>query len=482
MKIKLLSILLLITILILSSCSVLGNTKTDTDASLSEQLGAKYSKGLEYEVSTSNPNQCIITGIGTCTDKNINIPMSIDGKTVVGIADNAFSPKTVQEAKSSGVKSLASSGKKSAVSLANEITIVTTMGNESTDQALAVDTTEITSVSIPLTVKTIGEEAFLGCTELETISTSQGIQSIGKDAFKDTAYYNNEDNWDGQALYLQNCLITVSESFQGEFTVKEGTTLIADQAFYQCTYVTYVNVADSVTSVGNYAFYGCTSLTYVNTTGEGIQYGTSVFEGCFSYKDLFPGVDFDKIPTKPSEEHTSGYHEINEEIFESARKPEFKEVSITTRVNENEQVISYIINEHGFYYTQEFEGTLLKELYGMTDENGTTIYMRKDGKWYNTTATQPNAREYYFPMELHFDMLTMYDEEKFLYAYIIDDDDTNRIEIGFKKSKVEYVGYFSEGVEIKTVYSDYGFTVLPYFSNADLVPDVILDENGNVIE
>lgn len=470
MKFKILSILLVLSILALPSCAFLGGSKTNqetnenTNIVIGNLANGNASQGLEYEVCEANTSQCIITGIGSCTDKNIKVPVMIDGKTVVGIADGAFSPKKTPVARSGGVRALSAS-KKSA-SITGE----------------AVDTTEITSIALPLTVKEIGDEAFLGCTDLETINASQSITAIGKDAFKDTAYYNNPQNWEGQALYLQNYLITVSPDFQGEFTVKEGTTMVADQAFYNCTYVTYVNVADSVTSVGNYAFYGCTSLTYVNTAGDNIQYGTSVFEGCFSYSDLFPGFDFDSVPSKPSEEHTSGYQEIDEEIFESTRKPEFNEVSITTRVNETEQVISYIINEHGFYYTEEFEGTLIKELYGMTDENGTTIYMRKDGKWYNTTATKPDAREYYFPMELHFDMLTLYDEETFLYAYIIDGDDANRIEIGFKKSRVEYVGYFSEGVEIKTVYSDYGFSVLPDFSNADLVPDIILDENGNVIE
>ena len=477
MKTKIFALILAFCMLFLASCSLFnGGEVVDTskEESLSALMGG--SEGLEYEVSARNPNQCVITGIGTCTDKDVKIPTTIDGKIVVGIADNAFSPKNEVVAKNSGVIMARSASKKSAVSLlgANEIQI-----EESSN---SVDTTEITSVTIPHTVSSIGEEAFYGCSDLETISTSQSITSIGKDAFKDTAYYNNEANWEGQALYLQNCLITVSESYQGTFTVKEGTTLIADQAFYQCTSVTYVNVANSVTSVGNYAFYGCTSLTYVNASGNTIQYGASVFEGCFSYKDLFPGVDFDNLPSRPAEEHTPGYQEINEDIFESTRKPDFSEVSISTRVNDTECVISYTINEHGFYYTEESCGDLVKELYGMTDENGTVIYMRKDGKWYNTTATQPDAREYYFPMELHFDMLTMYDEETFLYAYIIDGDDSNRIEIGFKNSKVEYVGYMSEGIEIKTVYSDYGFTVLPDFSNADLIPDVILDENGNVIE
>ena len=66
---------------------------------------------------------CVITGIGTCTDTNINIPATISGYTVVGIASSAFS-----------------------------------------------NNSSLTSVTIPNSVTSISDSAFSGCSSLTTIN------------------------------------------------------------------------------------------------------------------------------------------------------------------------------------------------------------------------------------------------------------------------------------------------------------------------
>ena len=89
---KLISFLLILTLLALSLVSC-GDTTDDGDGK-QESLAGRYSRGLAYEVSATSPNECIITGIGSCTDTNIVIPSYINGMRVVGIADGAFSPKS----------------------------------------------------------------------------------------------------------------------------------------------------------------------------------------------------------------------------------------------------------------------------------------------------------------------------------------------------------------------------------------------------
>ena len=88
---RIISILLILCVLsvLLVSC---GNSDTDTDDG-KQSLVSQYSLGLAYEVSEKNPSECIITGIGSCTDKNIVIPTFINGMRVVGVKDGAFSPK-----------------------------------------------------------------------------------------------------------------------------------------------------------------------------------------------------------------------------------------------------------------------------------------------------------------------------------------------------------------------------------------------------
>ena len=80
-------LLLCLTSLSLVSC---GGGGDEEESKLSKQ----YSQGLAYEVSATNSAECIITGIGSCTDKNIVIPSYINGMRVAGIADGAFSPKS----------------------------------------------------------------------------------------------------------------------------------------------------------------------------------------------------------------------------------------------------------------------------------------------------------------------------------------------------------------------------------------------------
>ena len=488
MKIKAISLILaaLFCITLLASCGAGENPDSDKEISIGSLVG--MSEGLEYQVNENNPSTCTITGIGTCTDTVIKIPSSIDGKMVTGVAAGAFAvsneskPMPKRASRSFAPRDASSSTDFSDLSGSFQPIIgtnpdVSSGVTEKTEAEEAV-LSELQGVVFPYTVREIGEEAFLGCENLESITTSQNIQSIGKDAFKDTAYYNNEGNWENHALYLSNYLITVDTSYAGEFTIKDGTTIIADQAFYQCVNITGVNMAETVIYTGNFTFYGCTNLTYVNGGGESI-FGSGAFDGCVSYKDFI--FDFGGATggnQQPNEEVSNCYEEIDPHTFHS-RKDMPTEYVCTTRYNETERVITYRVNEYGFYYTNEIEGEMVTELYGIIDENGTTVYIRKDEMWYLSTATLPE-NEYYIPRDLTFDKLTMYDEEKFLYAYVYDEG--YRIEIGFKTGRLEYIGYIMEEVEIKTVYSDYGFIVLPDFSNADVVEGVVLDINKNPVE
>ncbi len=478
MKLRIISLLLIssLCVLLLASCTTAGTDDTSTNISIGDVLNAG-SKGLEYEVNENNPQTCTVTGIGTCTDKTVKIPTSIDGKMVTAVAPGAFAPsestpKPVPKRMMRG--DTARTAANSTDVSDSDISVKPSVNTEEQNEVLLA----LEGVTFPFTVKEIGEEAFLGCENLETITTTQSITSIGKDAFKDTAYYNNEENWENHALYLQSYLITVDSSYTGEFTVKHGTTGIADQAFYQCVNVTGVNMAESVTYTGSFTFYGCTNLTFVNGSAN-ITYGAGSFDGCISYKDFFPGFGGGTENGQPIEPEASNrYQEIDKNTFDSLKALPKEYVSVT-RYNETERVITYKVNEHGFHYTDEIGGEIVTELYGMNDENGTNVFMRKDGKWYRTTATAPK-QEYYIPSGIELDMLVMYDEETLLYAYH-EGDDSNRIEFGFKNGHVEYIGYITQEAEIKTVFSDYGFAILPDFSNADLVPDVILDHNENPI-
>ncbi len=124
--------------------------------------------------------------------------------------------------------------------------------------------TSLTSITIPDSVTQIGYYAFLGCTSLTSITIPDSVTYIAGETFKDTAYYNDESNWENGVLYIGNHLIEAKDTLNGAYEIKAGTKTIANDAFDGCTSLTSITIPDGVTSIGDGAFYGCTSLTSVH--------------------------------------------------------------------------------------------------------------------------------------------------------------------------------------------------------------------------
>ena len=68
----------------------------------------------------------------------------------------------------------------------------------------------LASVILPESVTSIGTGAFRECGSLEGLSFGDSVTRIGSRAFDKSAYYNNEANWSGDCLYLNNWLIAVT--------------------------------------------------------------------------------------------------------------------------------------------------------------------------------------------------------------------------------------------------------------------------------
>ena len=103
--------------------------------------------------------------------------------------------------------------------------------------------TLVTDLVIPDTVTKIKDYVFAGCTSLTSVTMGGSVTTIGSSAF----YY---------------CTSLTS------ITIGNGVTTIGDYAFADCESLTSIVIPDSVTSIGERAFSGCTSLTSVNYLGE----------------------------------------------------------------------------------------------------------------------------------------------------------------------------------------------------------------------
>lgn len=140
------------------------------------------SKGLEFV--SNGDGTCSVSGIGTCTDTDIEIPSVYNGDVVKRIGSLAFSECTsltsitIPDSVTS-IGSFAFDGCKGLTT----ITIpdsVTSIGESAFYRCAS-----LTSITIPNSVEEIGDGAFSSCKSLTEITIPDRVQRIGYSAFSD---------------------------------------------------------------------------------------------------------------------------------------------------------------------------------------------------------------------------------------------------------------------------------------------------------
>ncbi|MGN0466269.1 MAG: leucine-rich repeat protein [Lachnospiraceae bacterium] len=110
-------------------------------------------------------------------------------------------------------------------------------------------------------ITSIGEEAFVYCTNLKQISIPETVTSIGKWAF---AYCYNLKS----------------------ITLPKNITKIEDNVFYNCSRLTTVNIPEAVTSIGKFAFDSCSKLSQIILQKNVTSIGESAFYDCSSLNEI----------------------------------------------------------------------------------------------------------------------------------------------------------------------------------------------------
>lgn len=149
----------------------------------------------------------------------------------------------------------------------------------------------IENLVIPDGVKKIAEYSFINAKGISKISIPDSVTQIGSNAFWGTDFYNNEDYWDNNVLYINNHLIKAKNALEGYYIVKEGTKTIACDAFRNDNELRLVFFPESLNYIGNYAFYGCSALEMVIIPNGVIQIGNNAFEACHWHGTEFFGYD-----------------------------------------------------------------------------------------------------------------------------------------------------------------------------------------------
>ena len=133
-------------------------------------------------------------------------------------------------------------------------------------------------VTIPSSIKSIGDGAFYNCSNITSVTIPDSVTSIGTDAFcgcnklKDITIPNSVTSIGENAFY--GCLNLTS------ITIPNGVTKIAERMFAFCSSLTSVTIPSSVTSIDWWAFMDCKSLKSV-TIPKGVK---SIGEHAFGYE------------------------------------------------------------------------------------------------------------------------------------------------------------------------------------------------------
>ena len=165
---------------------------------------------------------------------------------------------------------------------------VTSIGN-----GAFAECSSLTSVTIGNSVTTIEYAAFMSCDALTSITIPNSVTSIGEYAFYEcskltlvtinsNAIVSKDYSYDDNISDIFGAQVT-------EYIIGESVTSIGDYAFSGGSSLTSVNIPNSVTSIGDYAFSGCSSLISVTIPNSVTSIGDYAFSNCDSLTSVTIG-------------------------------------------------------------------------------------------------------------------------------------------------------------------------------------------------
>lgn len=254
--------------------------------------------------------------IAGCTDDVVGelvIPAEVDGKKVISLSKNSSWGNNVT---SIVLPETITSIPTVCFSNTPNIKKITLPSSLKTIQEYAFSGSGLEEINIPGSVNKIYGYAFFNCDNLNKVDIANGVNyissgafyscenlkfislpdsvHISEDAFDDTGYYNDEQNWSNGVLYIDEHLIEAKESISveteegvsGRYYVREGTKTIAEEAFSECTNLNSIVIPDSVSIIEEDAFCRDNSPLKEISLGKGIKYIGSFAFYCKNLKKV----------------------------------------------------------------------------------------------------------------------------------------------------------------------------------------------------
>lgn len=203
---------------------------------LQAQTYTTTANGKKWDYTLNGSNATITSAVntdGTTASGALNVPGSVDGHPVTAIGDYAFFLNTL-----------------------------------------------LTSLTVPNSLTTIGEDAFNGCTGLTSLSLPN-VTTIGNIAFNGCTGLTGSLSLPKATIIGINAFNGCS-GLNGTLSLPQATT-IGNGAFSGCNHLIGSLSLPNATIIGNNAFIGCHNLTGTLSMPNVTTIGASAFRGCSGF-------------------------------------------------------------------------------------------------------------------------------------------------------------------------------------------------------
>lgn len=153
------------------------------------------------------------------------------------------------------------------------------------------DNKNLTSVTLPASLKTLGSAAFQGCTNLISVNIPDALTSIGSSAFEGCSSLATVLIPGNSQLKTISSRAFYGCSLLSSFAMPAGVTSLGSYAFYNCSKLTSIAIPDGLTTIPESAFYGCSALKSVSISDDAAltTIGNLAFCDCRALTDInFP--------------------------------------------------------------------------------------------------------------------------------------------------------------------------------------------------
>ncbi|MBO4721201.1 MAG: leucine-rich repeat domain-containing protein [Prevotella sp.] len=146
----------------------------------------------------------------------------------------------------------------------------------------------VTLDDVEYSVTAILGQVFAKCPDLTSVTIPSSVTSLGKSVFENSANLTTIIIEEGNPVYdsRENCNAVIETASNKLLFGCKGTmipnsvTTIGESAFYNCSGLTTINIPNSVTNIEKESFRNCSGLTYIKVGNGVTTIGEGAFAGC----------------------------------------------------------------------------------------------------------------------------------------------------------------------------------------------------------